>query len=110
MPVRDIQIHPRDNDLLLATHGRGLYILDDITPLQQIRVGEGSDVTLFDVRPAVRWSFWNRDGNLGYSAWAGENPPYGALIAYTLKDSAKAVTITVTRRERRRHPDDEEAA
>ncbi|HTK52150.1 MAG TPA: hypothetical protein VL308_09710, partial [Gemmatimonadaceae bacterium] len=96
VPVRDIQIHPRDNDLLVATHGRGLYVLDDITPLQQIRSAAGSDVTLFDIRNAVRWNFANKDGNLGYRAWAGENPPYGALVAYSLKDSAKAVTITVT--------------
>jgi hypothetical protein len=96
VPVRDIQIHPRDNDLIVATHGRGLYVLDDITPLQQIRSALGSDVALFDIRNAVRWNFANKDGNLGYRAWAGENPPYGALIAYTLKDSAKAVTLTVT--------------
>ena len=35
-PVRDIQVHPRDNDLLLATHGRGLYIMDDISALQNL--------------------------------------------------------------------------
>ncbi|HEY5413497.1 MAG TPA: hypothetical protein VIK41_01645 [Gemmatimonadaceae bacterium] len=96
VPVRDIQIHPRDNDLIVATHGRGLYVLDDITPLQQIRSALGTDVVLFDIRNAVRWNFANKDGNLGYRAWAGENPPYGALIAYTLKDSAKAVSLTVT--------------
>src|SRR4030095_6952332 len=71
-----------------------LYVLDDITPLQQIRSALGSDVALFDIRNAVRWNFANKDGNLGYRAWAGENPPYGAMVAYTLKDSAKAVTIT----------------
>ena len=81
---------------LLATHGRGLYVLDDITPLQEIRPALGADVTLFDLRPAVRWNFSNRDGNLGYRAWAGENPPYGAMVAYVLKDSAKAVTLTVS--------------
>jgi hypothetical protein len=94
--VRDIQIHPRDNDLIVATHGRGLYVLDDITPLQEIRTAFGIDVTMFDVRNAIRWNFSNRDGNLGYRAWAGENPPYGAMVAYVLKDSAKAVTLTVT--------------
>ena len=41
VPVRDIQIHPRDNDLILATHGRGIYILDDITALQQLERGGG---------------------------------------------------------------------
>jgi photosystem II stability/assembly factor-like uncharacterized protein len=95
-PVRDIQVHPRENDLLLATHGRGLYIMDDITPLQQIGDAMTKDVVLFDPRPAVRWNYWNKDGNLGFKVWAGENPPYGALVSYFLKDSAKAVTLTVS--------------
>jgi len=82
--VRDIQIHPRDNDLLLATHGRGLYIMDDITALQQLEAAKGSDVAVFDVRPAVRWNMWSRDGNLGQKTWRGENPPQGALITYYL--------------------------
>lgn len=84
-PVRDIQVHPRDNDLIAATHGRGLYILDDITPLQQLAAAQSEDAVLFDVRPAINWTSWNRDGNLGARTWAGENPPDGALISYYLK-------------------------
>ncbi len=86
-PVRDLQIHPRDNDLIIATHGRGAYIMDDITPIQRIgEAGEGAEnATLFDIRPAVRWNMWNRDGNLGQRKWAGENPPNGAVISYFLK-------------------------
>jgi photosystem II stability/assembly factor-like uncharacterized protein len=84
-PVRDMQIHPRDNDLLLATHGRGLYILDDLTPLQQLADAQVADAHLFDVRPAIRWTMWNRDGNLGQRRYAGENPPIGASISYYLK-------------------------
>jgi hypothetical protein len=96
-PVRDIQIHPRDNDLLLATHGRGLYILDDITHLQQAEPASDADVALFDIRPAVRWSQWARDGNLGQKIWAGENPPQGALITYRLKSQpAGEVNVTIT--------------
>jgi len=86
-PVRDIQVQPRDNDLLVATHGRGLYIMDDITPLQQLTTATASadDAVLFDMRPAIRWNFWNKDGNLGQRKWAGENPPNGAIISYYLK-------------------------
>jgi photosystem II stability/assembly factor-like uncharacterized protein len=84
-PVRDMQIHPRDNDLLLATHGRGLYILDDLTPLQKLAEAQASDAELFDVRPAIRWTTWNRDGNLGQRRYAGENPPVGASLSYYLK-------------------------
>ena len=85
VPVRDIQIHPRDNDLILATHGRGLYIMDDITSLQKIGEEMANDAALFDVRPTIKWTTWNRDGNLGQRRYAGENPPYGALITYVLK-------------------------
>jgi photosystem II stability/assembly factor-like uncharacterized protein len=86
-PVRDIQVQPRDNDLLVATHGRGLYIMDDITPLQQLTTAMASadDAVLFDLRPAIRWNTWNKDGNLGQRKWAGENPPNGAIISYYLK-------------------------
>jgi len=94
--VRDLQVHPRENDILLATHGRGLYILDDATPLQQLGAAT-ADVVMFDIRPAVRWSLWNRDANQGQKRWAGENPPFGALISYYLKaEPPGAVDVTVT--------------
>jgi hypothetical protein len=95
--VRDIRVHPRENDILLATHGRGLYILDDATPLQQLRPAMQGDVTLFDVRPAVRWGMWSRDGNLGQKKWSGENPPEGALVTYYLKTQpAGPVDVIIT--------------
>jgi hypothetical protein len=95
--VRDIQVHPRDNDLLLATHGRGLFVMDDISALQGLETAQTSDAVLFDVRPATRWSMWNRDGNLGQKKWTGENPPAGALITYYLKSQpAGEVNLTIT--------------
>ena len=96
-PVRDIQVHPRDNDILLATHGRGLYILDDASALQGLSAAENADATLFDIRPATRWSEWSRDGNLGQKKWTGENPPAGALITYYLKTQPPSeVNITIS--------------
>ena len=95
-PVRDMQIHPRDNDLLLATHGRGLYILDDLTPLQKLAEAQANEADLFDLRPAIRWNIWNRDGNLGQRRYAGQNPPNGAMISYYLKSQpAGEVNIEV---------------
>ena len=84
-PVRDIQVHPRDNDLILATHGRGLYILDDLTPVQQVTSVMANEAALFDIRSTIKWTTWNRDGNLGQRLYAGENPPNGALLSYYLK-------------------------
>ena len=93
VPVRDMQIHPRDNDLLLATHGRGLYILDDLTPLQKLAEAQNTDAELFDVRPAIRWNMWNRDGNLGQRSYKGENPPNGAIVSYFLKSQPAGEVI-----------------
>ncbi len=55
--IDDILVHPRDNDLIVATHGRSIWILDDITPLQQLSEKvTAADAHLFDVRPAVAWA------------------------------------------------------
>ena len=85
VPVRDMQIHPRDNDLLLATHGRGLYIMDDLTPVQKLAEVMQAEAELFAPRPAIRWNIWNRDGNLGQRTYRGDNPPNGAVLSYYLK-------------------------
>ena len=96
VPVRDLQVHPRENDLIVATHGRGVYIMDDITALQQLGSAQESDAVLFDVRPSTRWNMWNKDGNLGTKVWRGDNPPDGALITYYLKTQPPgAVNITI---------------
>ncbi|HEX6316473.1 MAG TPA: hypothetical protein VFZ73_16495 [Gemmatimonadaceae bacterium] len=96
-PVRDLLIHPRDNDLIIATHGRGIYILDDITPLQQLPTAMAADAHLFDPMPATRWVMWSNDGNLGQRVWVGENPPYGAVLQYYLKaESREPVTATIS--------------
>jgi photosystem II stability/assembly factor-like uncharacterized protein len=95
-PVRDIAVHPRDNDLIVATHGRGIYILDDVTPLQKISAALTTDAQLFDVRPATRWTVWNKDGNLGQAVWSAPNPPAGAMVNYFLKRDASDAVITVT--------------
>lgn len=98
--VRDIKVHPRENDLIIGTHGRGAWILDDIAPVQHLAAAMATDVTLFDVHRATRWESWDKDSNLGASTWLGENPPAGAVINYFLKADAPAagagsVTITI---------------
>jgi photosystem II stability/assembly factor-like uncharacterized protein len=93
--VRDMQVHPRENDLIVATHGRGMLVLDDISWLQNLGTAVASDATLFDVRPATNWNIWNRDGNLGQKSWSAANPPSGAIVTYYLK-SATPVTLTVS--------------
>lgn len=86
VPVDDIAIHPRDNDLVLGTHGRSIWILDDITPLEQLaETPLGQDLHLFDLRPATEWRIASRGGSTGHKVFLGPNPPNGALVHYFLK-------------------------
>ncbi len=96
--VDDILIHPRDNDLIVATHARSLWIADDITPLQQMASVGTQDVVLFDVRPAIAYLTDRQRGQQtgGQKAFVGENPPRGTNISYYLKSAATGdVKITI---------------
>ncbi len=90
VPVDDILIHPRDNDMILGTHGRSIWILDDITPIQQLNQEViDSSLHLFDIRPAFLFRM-KESAPLGFgfgSEFEGQNPPYGALIDFYLKDA-----------------------
>jgi photosystem II stability/assembly factor-like uncharacterized protein len=96
--VDDIQIHPRDNDLVLGTHGRSVWILDDIGSLEKMSDEVmNSEVTLFDIKPATHYRLYNRGGITGHKVFAAPNPPYGAVINYYLKDKSKDdVKVTIT--------------
>jgi photosystem II stability/assembly factor-like uncharacterized protein len=84
--VHDILVHPRENDLILATHGRGVWILDDAAPLQQMTTAIlNSNAHLFPVRTALRFSSRFTRYGIGEKLFTGPNPPYGALITYFLK-------------------------
>jgi photosystem II stability/assembly factor-like uncharacterized protein len=87
----DILVHPRDNDLIIAAHGRSVWIADDITPLQQLtQAVRDADATLFDIRPAVAWlnDQQNNQQVGGQKNFIGENAPRGAAINYYLKAAA----------------------
>jgi photosystem II stability/assembly factor-like uncharacterized protein len=84
--VRDLAIHPRDHDLLVATHGRGIYIVDDITPLRKLTSEVVQrDVAFLESRPspmvipASEFSFGDD------SQFEAQNPPEAAIITYYLK-------------------------
>ena len=95
--VRDIAIHPRDNDVIVATHGRGIYILDDAAPLQMIGQALKSDAFLFPIRPAIRWAGASGMFRSNERDWLAPNPPAGAWINVYLKSAPQGpVTITIT--------------
>lgn len=90
VPVDDIAIHPRDNDLIFGTHGRSIWILDDITPLEQLTQETlSSESTLFDARKAMVFNPHLHKGNNGHKIYIAPNPPFGAMISYFLKEKAK---------------------
>ncbi|MBI1875244.1 MAG: glycoside hydrolase [Acidobacteria bacterium] len=94
--IRDLVI--KDDDLVLGTHGRSFWILDDITPLRQVDAKTATtDVVLFKPQDAwrYRWSTYT-DTPLPPDEPAGENPPDGAIIDYRLRSASSApVTIEI---------------
>ncbi|MDH3735089.1 MAG: hypothetical protein OEU54_16285, partial [Gemmatimonadota bacterium] len=88
--VRGIKIQRQYNDLVIGTHGRGAWILDDIQPLVELADAVQSDVHLFAMRTATDWERWGRGSNLGQSAFTGTNPQRGAWIHFFLSESAAA--------------------
>ncbi|MGE5234984.1 MAG: VPS10 domain-containing protein [Acidobacteriota bacterium] len=86
--VDDLLIHPRDRDLIAATHGRSILILDDITPLEQT-TGEvlAEPAHLFQPRPAREFYDLPYGGIWGDGFFTAKNPPFGAGLNYWLKDS-----------------------
>jgi hypothetical protein len=97
MPIYEIKQHPRDNDLILASHARGIWILDDPTPIQQWAKAQGGDAFLFDAEPAVIMNMANdrMKGFEGDRLFLGANPAPGATLAYALKADAKEVKLTI---------------
>ncbi len=81
--VRDLQVHPRDNDLVLATHGRGIWIIDDLTPLRNLTAETlAKDAAFLASRP-VQQRIPSTGGWVeGDATFVGQNPPGGAVINY----------------------------
>ena len=84
--IRDIKVHPRDNDLIIGSHGRGAFILDDLTPLQEIGTAIADGRRLFPIRRATRWQIARRDASQGQRSYRAPNPPGGAVIQYYVSE------------------------
>ena len=81
--VRDVAVQPRDNDLVLATHGRGIWIIDDITPLRHLTPELLAQDTAFVAsRPVQQRIEAQGGGPTGAAAFIGDNPETGAVITY----------------------------
>ena len=86
--VDDIVVHPRDRDLVVATHGRSLFVIDDLTPLQELTAEvRAKEAHLFPPRAALArhllpgWGDWS-----GGTWYQGANPPEGAILSFWIKE------------------------
>ena len=88
-PTRALVVHPRDHDLVIATHGRSAYILDDVGPLRALARDPAlanRPLHVFDPPAAIRYHLWRRwmGRGSGDAMFIGENRPYGALVTYSI--------------------------
>jgi photosystem II stability/assembly factor-like uncharacterized protein len=92
--IRDLVI--KDDDIVIGTHGRSFWILDNITPLRQLKVNAQKETTLYKPQQAirVRWNM-NTDTPLPPEEPAGENPPDGAVIDYYLNNNEEDVQLDI---------------
>src|SRR5579872_5499641 len=103
--IYDLLVHPRERDLIAGTHGRGIWVLDDLTPIERVaRNDPPAAPVLFPIRTAYTWYQWWTDqyGDHDTSCcvpagvYAGGNPDYGAILSYDLpKPAAKKPWIEV---------------
>ncbi|MCH8963022.1 MAG: hypothetical protein IH820_17345, partial [Bacteroidetes bacterium] len=94
--VRDLRVQAREGDLIVGTHGRGAWILDDIRPLQELAEARNHDVHLFEARPATRWHLNSRMEAQGQRRYKSPNPEYGAYVTFYLAEkAAEPVTVTI---------------
>ena len=95
-PVYWLTIQKQFNDLVVATYGRGIWILDDVSPLRDYDAASSSDAHLFKPRSAYRFrTFDNTRQDDAGSHVLGENPQYGADINFYLKNAAKKAEISI---------------
>jgi len=94
--VRDLEIQRREGDLVVGTFGRGVYILDDYSPLRSSTSALEAGVNLFSVRDT--WLYmpdsrrgWGGKGDWGVGRYTADNPPYGAVFAYYLPEDLQSL-------------------
>ncbi|MFC1555228.1 WD40/YVTN/BNR-like repeat-containing protein, partial [candidate division KSB1 bacterium] len=105
--VHDLVIHPRDNDLIAATHGRGIFIMDDITALQQLTDEVvSSDAALLDQRVFTNWArIQKSDPRKGHQFFSGENYNSSMIpLSYYIGSGARGdVMLEITNLQGRKH-------
>jgi photosystem II stability/assembly factor-like uncharacterized protein len=93
--VYDLVVHRRERELVIATHGRGIFILD-VSPLQQLTAAvRAGPAYLFAVKPALAFRYRPAREGDGTKTYAAPNPPYGAAIWYYVRERAEKASLTI---------------
>ncbi len=92
--IRNIVFQPQSNDLLVATHGRSLWILDDLTQLQELAAAEVK-AGLLPIRTAFRYAVRPTRFGFGDKTYLGANPPYGAELNYLLTGDVQTAKFEI---------------
>lgn len=112
--VRDLAIQKSEGDLVAATFGRGFYVLDDLSPLRNVNAQSLQQGSLFPVRDALMYieqrPIGGKHGSLGATYFEADNPPYGAVFTYYLKDKLKTKKEIRQDQEKKAQPSKEGAA
>ena len=100
VPVQGLVVHPREHDLVIGTHGRGAWILDDVRPLRALVVDPAitnKPLHLFEIPPAIQYLERQVPGPrfTGDAMFLGKNRPYGALLSYLIKDGSDSAKVTI---------------
>jgi photosystem II stability/assembly factor-like uncharacterized protein len=96
--IDEITLHPRDNAMVVATHGRALWILDHLEPIQEYAAARNAEAKIFTLAPATfrrpardrNYEFW------GDQTFFGENPPQAAIISWVQKEKVNDVALKIT--------------
>jgi photosystem II stability/assembly factor-like uncharacterized protein len=94
MAINDLVIHPRDNDLVLGTHSRGIWILDNVNALQEMADAPGTGVHVFSTEPARQIRYRSEIGHTGDAIFLGENPADGGIVDFWLDRASEDVSLT----------------
>lgn len=96
--VDEITLHERDNAMLVATHGRALFILDHLEPIQEYSAALMTDAQLFTIPDAMQWKSLDdrNDEFWGHQYFVGENPPTEAIVQYYLDDEADELALRIS--------------
>jgi len=92
--IRDIDIQRRENDLVLASYGRGFYVLDDYSALRDLKKIEDKEDYIFPIRPSLMYNEshpfgWRKKGHFGDNFFTANNPPVGAVFTYYVAEGMK---------------------